>query len=102
MLTITERATAELQKVIDNLPEPRSRLRVFIDHRCHCGTVHFSMALDDNVQNDDQAFDVEGVPFVADPVTMVEIDAVAIDYAQDWMRQGFTITNVNHQCGGHR
>lgn len=100
-MTITERAVTELGKLLENLPEPRPRLRVFIDHRCHCGNVRFSMALDDSVQPDDQAFDVEGVPVVADPDAAAEIDAVKIDYVQDWMQQGFTIENLNHQCGGH-
>ena len=101
MLNLSESAASELRKTLDNLPQPRPRLRVFVDHRCHCGAVHFSMNLEHDVLEGDQQFDVAGVPFVADPETVPELSAVEIDYTQDWMRKGFTIRNTDHNCGGH-
>ncbi len=101
MLKVSESAAGELKALFDPLPEPQPRLRVFIDHRCHCGNVHFGMKIEDQISEYDVVFAVQGVGFVSDPDTTPELGAVEIDYTRDWMRQGFVIRNINHECGGH-
>jgi len=101
MLKLTESAASELKTLMDRLPEPQPRLRVYIDHRCHCGNVHFSMKLEHEISESDSEFALQGIGFVSDPDTTPELGVVEIDYARDWMREGFVIRNLNHQCGGH-
>ena len=100
MLTLTERAHEQLKGSLADL-ESSSRLRVFVDHRCHCGKAHFSLALEDEPSADDTAFEVGGIPFVADPGTAPELPSVEIDFVETVWTKGFTIRNVDHQCGPH-
>ena len=98
--TVTERAATRFAVLLSELPQPRPRIRIFVDHRCHCGTVHFGLTVDD-AHETDAAFEVRGVPFVADAAVLPDLDAAEIDYDEDFMRQGFTVRNARHSCGGH-
>ncbi len=101
MLTLTERAREQLKAALADGDQGPARLRVFIDHRCHCGKAHFSLALEDEPSADDTAFEVGGIPFVADPGTVPELPSVEIDFVETVWTKGFTIRNVDHQCGPH-
>ena len=101
MLSLTERAHGHLKEAMAGSVLTSARLRVFIDHRCHCGKAHFSLALEDAPSPDDAEFDVGGVSFVADPVTLPELPSVEIDFVETFWTKGFTIRNVDHQCGAH-
>jgi len=101
MLTLTERAQKEFQVALATLPTPAARLRVFIDHRCHCGKAHFSLALEEEPAADDTVFEVDGIPFVVDPETVPELPSVEIDFVETVWAKGFTIHNMNHDCGRH-
>ena len=101
MLTLTERARAQLQGAIASGELAPARLRVFVDHRCHCGKAHFSLALAEAPAADDTAFEVGEIPFVADPATARELPSVEIDFVETVWTKGFTIRNVDHQCGAH-
>lgn len=101
MLKVSEVASREFESMLASMPEPRPRLRVFIERRCPCGNVHFSLSLEHSVSEADREFAVEGLPFVTDAETLSELAGVEIDYQRDWMRQGFTVRNLNHSCGGH-
>ncbi|MBI2912695.1 MAG: hypothetical protein HYY03_02105 [Chloroflexi bacterium] len=101
MLTLTERASEQLRAALDEEGLTAARLRVFIDHRCHCGKAHFSLALADDPEADDTAFEVGDIPFVADAGTAPELPSVEIDFVETVWTKGFTIRNVDHQCGPH-
>ena len=101
MLILTERACEQLKVALAEEQVAAARLRVFIDHRCHCGKAHFSLALEHQASSVDTAFDVGGIPFVADPGTVPELRSVEIDFVETVWTKGFTIRNVDHQCGPH-
>ncbi len=101
MLTLTERARGQLQVAIAEGEIGPASLRVFIDHRCHCGKAHFSLALADGPVDGDTAFEVGGIPFVADANTSPELSSVEIDFVETVWTKGFTIGNTGHQCGSH-
>ena len=101
MLKLTEPAQKQFKAVMDSGDIGSTRLRVFIDHRCHCGKAHFSLALEDEPSVDDTAFEVGGIPFVADTETAPELPNVEIDFVETVWTKGFTIRNVNHNCGPH-
>jgi Fe-S cluster assembly iron-binding protein IscA len=101
MLTLTNKAQEQLQEVMEGGLLESARLRVFVDHRCHCGKAHFSLALEESEQPGDTPFDVSGIPFIADSGTVPELPLVEIDYTETPWTKGFTIRNVDHQCGPH-
>ncbi len=86
---------------IENGEISRGQLRVFIDHRCHCGKAHFSLALDQDPSRNDTMFDIAEIPFVADAETASEPPNLEIDFVETVSTKGFTIRNVDHQCGAH-
>lgn len=101
MLRLTNNARNQLKAAIAENDLQGSRLRVFIDHRCHCGKAHFSLALEEHPGTEDTLFDVGEVPFVADRQTVPELPSVEIDFVETVWTKGFTIRNVDHQCGAH-
>src|SRR3989304_2707354 len=101
MLRLTEPAQRQFKVVVESGEIGSSRLRGFIDHRCHCGKAHFSLALGDNPSPDDTTFDMDTIPFVADAETASELPSVEIDFVETVWTKGFTIRNVAHDCGAH-
>ncbi len=102
MLNVTDRAREQLKVAMgDGAEQEPARLRVFIDHRCHCGKAHFSLALEDEPSPSDTSFEVSGIPFVAGPDAVPELPFVEIDFVETVWTKGFTIRNVDHQCGPH-
>src|SRR3989337_1805938 len=65
MLRLTEPAEKQLKVAIESGEIGPSRLRVFIDHRCHCGKAHFSLALDGDPAATDTVFDAADLPCAA-------------------------------------
>ena len=101
MLRLTDPAEKQLKVAIDSGEIGGARLRVFIDHRCHCGKAHFSLALGRDPAEEDTAFEVGEIPFVADAETATELPNVEIDFVETVWTKGFTIRNVAHDCGAH-
>ena len=101
MLRLTDPAEKQLKVAIDSGEIGDTRLRVFIDHRCHCGKAHFSLTLDGDPATTDTVFDVAGIPFVADAETATELPSVEVDFVETVWTKGFTIRNVAHDCGAH-
>lgn len=101
MLTLTDRAAQELREGIASGQIAADVIRVFIDHRCHCGKAHFSLALAPEPSPQDSAFEVGGVRFVADGEVAPELPNVEIDYAETSWNRGLVIRNTTHRCGGH-
>ncbi len=101
MLTLTDRAAEELRAGIASGQIASEVIRVLIDHRCHCGKAHFSLALAGSPAPQDATFDVGGVRFVADGETSPELPDVEIDYVETAWNSGLVIRNTRHQCGGH-
>jgi iron-sulfur cluster assembly accessory protein len=100
MLSLTERAQEQFKVALAEEQES-ARLRVFIDHRCHCGKAHFSLALENDPSDSDTEFEEAGIPFVADADTAPELPSVEIDFVDTVWNKGFSIRNVDHQCGTH-
>jgi Fe-S cluster assembly iron-binding protein IscA len=100
-IAITPEAASQLKEHFEQLQRPDARVRMFIDHRCHCGKSHFTLALEDSPRPDDARVEVEGVPFILDPAAVVEAHLAEIDFVRDDWHEGFTIRNREHNCGMH-
>ena len=100
-IAITREAASQLKTHFDRLDRPDARVRLSIDHRCHCGKAHFTMSLQDHAEPDDLRVDVEGVPFVLDRYVAEEANLAEIDFVRDDWQQGFTVRNREHDCRHH-
>lgn len=50
-IAITPTAASRLREHFEQLQRPDVRVRMFIDHRCHCGKSHFTLVLDKNSES---------------------------------------------------
>lgn len=101
MLKLTDPAREKLIEAKASGDLKTGGLRVFIDHRCHCGKAHFSLAHGGEPSPDDTAIEVGGITFVADEETAPELPSVEIDFMETFWTKGFTVRNVDHDCGPH-
>jgi Fe-S cluster assembly iron-binding protein IscA len=101
MLNVTASAKKQFKVAAEQGELGSSRVRVFVDHRCHCGKAHFSLALDGECPPDHTAFEVDEIPFVADADTARELPLVEIDFVETVWTKGFTVRNTGHDCGKH-
>ncbi len=102
MLNVTESAKNRFKVAVEQGELGSSRVRVFIDHRCHYGKAHFSLALDGKCPpGDNTAFEVDDISFIADAETASELPLVEIDFAETVWTKGFTVHNVDQDCGKH-
>ncbi len=98
MLTVTDSARQQMEQAASEGLFEAGRLRVFIDHRCHCGKAHFSLAIDELTHPGDELFQVGSIPFVADASTSSELPVVEIDFTETIWNKGFAIRNTEHDC----
>ena len=101
MISITERARAEVQRIMtdQNLPE-ETALRVGIKGG-GCSGFSYTLGFDDAVGEADQVFEVEGVRVVCDPKSFLYLNGTEVDFEESLMGRGFKFGNPNASktCG---
>jgi iron-sulfur cluster assembly protein len=85
MLTITEKAAARAREVLADKGLTQGGLRVFVVSG-GCAGYQYGMALAQHAEQDD---------LVVDPDSALLLEGAEIDYVDDLMRSGFTISNPN-------
>jgi iron-sulfur cluster insertion protein len=100
-LTVTELAQERLSSLIgERARESGQSIRVFIaGGGCGCSGPRFGMGLDD-ATDEDTVITVGPLSFAVDPATAPVLDEASIDYIEDVMQQGFSITAPNAATGG--
>ena len=104
MFRVTETAAVQLKEIMKDqeIAEPVG-VRVFVRHQCGCGAVNYGMGFVDSVGDEDQVFDHEGVKFVVDPQAAGTLEGATIDFVENEMSKGFSISNPSGggcSCGG--
>ncbi|MBT9258467.1 MAG: iron-sulfur cluster assembly accessory protein [Clostridiales bacterium] len=103
-LEITKPALQQLKTLWEKEGDPKPYLRILIQHRCHCGNVHFGMGWDDR-QEGDWVLEMEGLPIAVDPETYPYLEEAQVDWLDDGVRQGFVLRRPSSGggcgCGGH-
>ena len=66
MITVTDTAAAELQRLLAGNDMADAKLRIFVQNECGCGKVNFGMGFDQQVEDNDQVVDSAGVGVVMD------------------------------------
>jgi iron-sulfur cluster assembly accessory protein len=105
MLEISDRAAAEMKRYIDERGEPDMAIRVFVQGACGCGSAQYGMGLEDEFEEGESIFELQGVKLVVDPDSAPYLDGAQIDFSDGLMGRGFTIANPSRAggcgCGGH-
>jgi len=101
MITLTDKAAAELQDLITSQEKQGSALRVWVAGG-GCSGLSYGMALDDNAPEDgDNVFEQNGVKIYVDSLSLNYMNGASVDYVDDVLGGGFKIENPNavSSCG---
>jgi len=94
MITVTETATKQLQRLMAEQESAETALRVFVSPG-GCSGMSYGMAFDDELQEGDQLVEHEGVRILVDEMSAMYLDGSEIDYSEQLMGGGFAIHNPN-------
>ncbi len=81
-ITLTPSASQAVKEILTQRKLDGYALRVFVAGTGCCG-VNFGMALDNNFQDVDQSFDMDGIKLVVDNVSLDYLRGATIDYIND-------------------
>ena len=101
MITITERAIKEVNRIVEEQELPEGTvLRVGVKGG-GCSGFSYSLGFDDTVQETDQVFETDGVKVVCDPKSFLYLNGTQVDFEESLMGRGFKFGNPNASktCG---
>ena len=94
MITITDKAAANVKKLLQEKGVESGALRVFVAGG-GCSGYQYGMALAQEAEEDDFVVEHDGVKLLVDPESAPLLSGAEIDYVEDIMKSGFTIFNPN-------
>lgn len=101
MISITEKATEEVRRIIDEQKLPDgTALRVGVKGG-GCSGFSYTLGFDDQVSETDQVSDHEGIKIVCDPKSFLYLNGTQLDFEDNLMGRGFKFQNPNaaKSCG---
>jgi iron-sulfur cluster assembly protein len=101
VISITERATKEVKRIIDEQKLPESTvLRVGVKGG-GCSGFSYTLGFDDHTGPADQIFEHEGVRVAVDPKSFLYLSGTQVDFEESLMGRGFKFGNPNasKSCG---
>jgi len=94
IIHLTEAAVLQIKDMMKENDEMDSFLRVSVKGG-GCSGLSYGMGLDQEIKEDDIAFDVLGLKVVVDKISAPILKGTKIDYKQSLLGGGFTIDNPN-------
>ncbi|AMG31188.1 iron-sulfur cluster assembly protein IscA [Grimontia hollisae] len=90
-----------------------SRVRTFLENRgkgiglrlgvrtSGCSGMAYVLEFVDELQEEDQVFDYDGVKIIVDSKSMLYLDGTELDFAKEGLNEGFKFNNpnVSSECG---
>jgi iron-sulfur cluster assembly protein len=101
MITITDKAAAEVKKQADKRGKPESGLRVGIRGGGCTGFSYLFEWQDGPPRAHDKVFEKDGIRLYVDPKSFVYLDGTELDFVTSMMGYGFKFNNPNVKgsCG---
>ena len=93
-LVFTDSAAAKVADLIAEEGNPELKLRVFVQGG-GCSGFQYGFTFDDAVNEDDTAFDKNGVTLLVDSMSFQYLVGAEIDYKEDIIGSQFVIKNPN-------
>jgi iron-sulfur cluster assembly accessory protein len=103
MITLTDRAAAEIKGLLEKQGKMDAMLRVFVAGG-GCSGFQYGMSLEDAAMEGDTQQEINGVKVIVDPRSAMYIQGAEVDFVDTMMGGGFKIDNPNaaSSCGcGH-
>jgi iron-sulfur cluster assembly accessory protein len=99
MITLTDAAITKLADVLKNTPQ-YAFVRIGV-HGGGCSGFEYSMSLIDEYEPDWELIEYGDVKVVVDPMSLMYLEDVTVDYIESLESSGFKFTNPNvrSQCG---
>jgi len=99
-LSLTEAAAVEVKTLMEQQDRGDLYLRVYVSGG-GCSGLQYGMALDENVDPEDETFAIDGVPLVVDRTSLRYLAGSVVDYITTDMGGGFKIENPHapKSCG---
>ena len=100
LMTVTPAAVAKVRQFAEGNEEFQGKaFRVFVEGG-GCSGFRYAFVFDDRGA-DDQAWNLEGVDVVVDPISLQYLRGATVDYVEDLRGAGFVVQNPNAQtsCG---
>ncbi len=101
MISLTERARAEIERIVSeqNLPD-ETALRVGVKGG-GCSGFSYTLGFDDQISEIDQVNEIEGIRVVCDPKSFLYLNGTEVDFEESLMGRGFKFGNPNASktCG---
>ncbi len=103
-LNLTEKAAAEMKRIITQQNSPDSETDAFIRVGVKgggCAGFDYILDLADRRAEGDELFDQHGVKLICDPKSYLYLSGVTIDFKDELMGRGFVFNNPNASgsCG---
>ena len=99
MVTITDSAATELNKLLEKEEKSGSGLRIFTAGSSCSGT-QYGLAFDNKPKEGDEVLDCNGITVYLDNKTKEELDEAEVDYIKSDYGEGFVVKNPNATSGG--
>jgi len=98
-LTLTQKAAKHIEKSLTNRGKGVG-LRLGVK-TSGCSGMAYVMEFADQVEEEDQVFESQGIKILVDPKSLVYLDGTELDYVREGLNEGFQFNNPNikDQCG---
>jgi iron-sulfur cluster assembly protein len=98
-LTLTETAAQHIQRSIAKRGKGLG-LRLGVK-TSGCSGMAYVLEFVDNIEEQDQVFESQGIKIIVDPKSLVYIDGTELDFVREGLNEGFKFNNPNvkDQCG---
>ncbi len=98
-ISLTEVAAQRVKSFLDNRGKGIG-LRIGIK-TTGCSGMAYVLEFVDELNDEDQVFESQGVKLIVDPKSLVYLDGTQVDFGKEGLNEGFKFTNPNakDECG---
>ncbi len=98
-ITMTEAAIRHVSKFMENRGSGAG-IRVAV-RTTGCSGMGYVLEFADEVNEEDQVFETQGVKVIVDPKSLVYLDGTELDFVREGLNEGFKFNNPNarSECG---
>ena len=86
-----------LGSILGPILDSETTLRIFVDHRCHCGGFKYGMEFGPPMAGD-LRHESSGVTVLVTPEVAAESGTADVDFSESPFMSNFTLRNSEHHC----